>query len=156
MLRLLVDGVRSSMYELDATCFTKSYSAGNDTIDSVMTRGVVGGSIAEIADGGADYTVIPATGENAPVGLFLNDAAGAAFDNNHALASNKLGIVRQQASVEVDVYETDGITYKLGDKLYASADGLLTNVESTNATVIGIVTKVATPSSPFMGVDMLI
>jgi hypothetical protein len=61
--------------------------------------------------------------------------------------------------VEVDVYETEGLTgdaYAVGDKLYCSAYGLLTNVTSTDATVIGIVTKAPSTASPTLGLDQRI
>lgn len=162
MLKLMVDGVRSSLYELDKTCFTKDYTdVATSTITNTTTKGVLGGTVAGY--GTASYTVVPCTNVIRPAGLFLNDAAGAAFDNNHAVASNKIAIVRQQASVEVDVYETKSaaegnaaLTYAVGDKLYASANGLLTKEASTDGTVIGIVTKVPTTASPFLGLDMVI
>ena len=58
------------------------------------------------------------------------------------------------ASIEVDIYAN--VEFAIGDKLYADAKGLLTNVESTTKTVIGIVTKVPTVASPTLGLDMWI
>ena len=68
--------------------------------------------------------------------------------------------MKGQASVEVDVYETNtgagAITYAVGEKLYCSAYGLMTNVVSTEGTVIGVVTKAPTTASPTLGLDMRI
>ena len=163
MLKLLVDGVQSSLYELDATCFTKSYAAATTTSDRVKSTdvGVLAGTVA--AYGTASYKVVPGTKTNRPVGLFLNNAQGAPFDNSAAVAANKIAIVRQMASVEVDVYETKSasevsteLSYAVGDKLYASANGLLTKEASTDGTVIGICTKIPTTASPFLGLDLCI
>lgn len=146
--------------ELDATCFTKvNFKAGytNDTLSAFTPNGVLGGSVAAISD---DYLAIPANGTNKPIGLFINDAAGRDWENNQALASNKITIAKGMPSVEVDVYETDdydgAITYAVGQYLYASAEGFLTNAVSADGTVIGIVTKVPTTSSPTLGLDMRI
>jgi hypothetical protein len=94
-----------------------------------------------------DYTVVPGTDVLRPVGLFVNDAAGAAFENSPAVASGKVTVMRAMASVEVDVYETRNLNdtadllYNVGDLLYSSAQGFLTNLASNEAapkTVIGI------------------
>ena len=103
---------------------------------------------------GASYTVVPANGTNVPVGLFVNNAAGNPFDNAPAVASNKIAIAQKMASVEVDIYAD--VEFKIGDKLYADANGYLTNVKGSDETVIGIVTKLPTTSDPFMGLEMCI
>jgi hypothetical protein len=97
-----------------------------------------------------------------PVGLFVNDAAGAAFENSPAVASGKIAVMKAMASVEVDVYETRNaadnadLTYVVGNYLYGSAQGFLTNETTASAIVIGVVTKVPTTSSPTLGLDMRI
>lgn len=163
-LKLLVDGIRSSLYELDATCFTHDYAASTSTtVANLLTKGVLGGSVAAY-DTAAAYTVKPGNGTLRPVGLFLNDAAGHPYDNNHAVASNKLTILRDNASCEVDVYETKttaegtaDLVYAVGDLLYCSTNGLLTKQSGIGgAVVIGVVTKVPTPSSPYLGLDMVL
>jgi hypothetical protein len=97
------------------------------------------------------------------VGLFVNDAAGAAFENSPAVASGKVAVMKAMASVEVDVYETveaddtTPLVFAVGDLLYSSAQGLLTNEASNEVapkTVIGICTKKPTTSSPTLGLDM--
>jgi hypothetical protein len=138
----------NSLYELDKTCFTKQNST-----DGSLPFGVLGGTVAALKDG-ASYTVVPADGTNRPVGLFVNDAAGHPFDNNQAIASNKIAICQKMASVEVDIYAD--VTFAIGDKLYADANGYLTNVKGTDETVIGYVTKTPTASDPFLGLEMSI
>ena len=162
-LYLLIRSQMNSIPELHSTCFTKTnYGVNTNTTLSVNTpRGVLGGSVAGIS-AGLDYTVVPCTDETMPVGLFANDAAGAAFDNSPAVASNKIAIVKGQASCEVDVYETRNaaatanITYSVGEELYCSAQGFLSNEVSTDGTIIGVVTKAPTTVSPTLGLDMRI
>ena len=138
----------NSLYELDATCFTKQNST-----DGSRPFGVLGGSVAALS-ADKSYTVVPANGKNKAIGLFVNDAAGHPFDNAPAVASNKIAIAQAMASVEVDVYEDE--EYAIGDKLYASANGYLTKTKGTDETVIGIVTKLPTASDPFLGLEMSI
>lgn len=160
-LSYLIRSQNDAIKELDATCFTKvNYKPDtytNDCITAYTPNGVLGGSVAAIS---ADYKAIPADGTNKPIGLFINDAAGRNWENNQALASNKITIAKGMASVEVDIYETDdyegGTVYHVGDYLYASAEGFLTNTVSADGTVIGVVTKVPTTESPTLGLDMRI
>ena len=162
-LTILIRGQNNSIPVLSDACFTKAnYGVNTNTTLSVNTpRGVLGGSVAGVS-AGLDYTVVPCTSALQPVGLFVNDAAGAAFENSPAVASGKVAVIKGQASVEVDVYETrnaaDGadLTYAVGNKLYSSAQGLLTNEVSSSATVIGIATKAPSTSSPTLGLDMRI
>jgi hypothetical protein len=65
----------------------------------------------------------------------------------------------------VDVYETKNaantldLHYVVGDLLYSSAQGLLTNEASNEAapkTVVGICTKAPVTASPTLGLDMRI
>jgi hypothetical protein len=161
-LYILIRGYASSIPSLADVCFTKdNYGDGTNTTMSVNTpRGILGGSVAAV---GGDYIAIPGTLTTTPIGLFMNDAAGAAFENAPAVASGKVAVMRGNASVEVDVYETqtaanhaNALTYAVGDKLYSSANGLLTNEASTEGTVIAVVTKVPTTASPTLGVEMRI
>jgi len=162
-LTILIRGQLNAIPVLSDDCFTKqNYGVHTNTTLSVNTpRGVLGGSVAAVS-AGLDYTVVPGTNLLTPVGLFVNDAAGAAFENSPAVASGKVTVMKGMASVEVDVYETrkadnsGDITYSVGDKLYCSAQGLLTNETSTEGTVIGICTKAPTTASPTLGLDMRI
>ena len=165
-LTILNRGQLNSIPVLSDDCFTKanySLTHTNTTLSVNTPRGVLGGSVAAIS-AGLDYTVVPGTEVLRPVGLFVNDAAGAAFENSPAVASGKVAVMKAMASVEVDVYETYNqsnnlITWTVGDLLYSSPQGLLTNVTSSEAapaTVIGICTKKPTTSSPTLGLDMRI
>ena len=136
----------NSLYELDKSCFEKAN-------DAYKTYGVLGGTVAALKEG-ASYTVVPANGSNVPVGLFVNNAAGNPFDNAPAVASNKIAIAQNNASVEVDVYAD--VEFKIGEALYADANGYLTNVAGADKTVIGIVTKLPTTADPFLGLEMRI
>lgn len=70
-----------------------------------------------------------------PLGLFLNDAAGNAFENTPATASGRIPYCSGQCVVGVTIWETQqqigggsgALTYAAGDYLYASVNGLLTN-----------------------------
>ena len=162
-LTILIRGQLNAIPVLADVCFTKAnYGAGvtNDTLSVNTPRGVLGGSVAGLS-AGLDYTVVPCTDTLAPVGLFVNDAAGAAFENSPAVASGKVTVMKAQASVEVDVYATNASgggaqTYAVGDKLYCDASGFLTKELSTDATVIGITTKAPSTASPTLGLDMRI
>jgi hypothetical protein len=162
-LEILIRGQLNTIPVLSDECFTKqNYGVNTNTTLSVNTpRGVLGGSVAGIS-AGLDYTVVPCTNELRPVGLFVNDAAGAAFENSPAVASGKVTVMKSQASVEVDVYETrnavntEDLTYSVGDLLYCSAQGFLTNEVSTEGTVIGVCTKAPSTASPTIGLDMRI
>ena len=173
-LTILIRGQLDSIPVLSDACFTKAnYNVNTNTTLSVNTpRGVLGGSIAAIS-AGLDYTVVPMTTALMPVGLFVNDAAGAAFENSPAVASGKIAVMKAMASVEVDVYETKNaaananLAYAVGYYLYGSAQGFLTyenltvgatgySASAASSIVIGVVTKAPSTSSPTLGLDMRI
>jgi hypothetical protein len=161
-LTILIRGQLNSIPVLSDACFTKAnYGVQTNSTLSVNTpRGVLGGSVAA-ASAGLDYTVVPGTKALEPLGLFVNDAAGAAFENAPAVASGKVAVMKGQASVEVDVYETTNeagdadLTYAVGESLYASDQGLLTDVDSSG-TIIAVCTKAPSTVSPTLGLDMRI
>lgn len=165
-MSILIRGQLDSIPVLADVCFTKanypSTCGANSTLSVNTPRGVLGGSVAGLS-GGSDYTAFPCNETLMPLGLFVNDAAGAAFENSPAVASGKIAIMKAMASVEVDVYETyakaDGVTalaYAVGQYLYSSQDGLLTYEHAIATVVVGIVTKVPVTASPTLGVDMRI
>jgi hypothetical protein len=162
-LTILIRTQLNSIPSLSDECYTKAnYGVNTNATLSVNTpRGVLGGSVAAV-DAGMDYTVVPGTDTLSPVGLFVNDAAGAAFENAPAVASGKVAVIKGQASVEVNVYETRNaadtadLTYEVGDDLYSSAQGFLTNEVSASGKVIGVCTKAPSTSSPTLGLDMRI
>jgi hypothetical protein len=163
-LTILIRTQLNSIPVLSDDCFTKqNYGAnagGNSTLSVNTPRGVLGGSVAAVSPG-LDYTVVPCDTSLQPVGLFVNDAAGAAFENSPAVASGKVAVIKGLPSVEVDVYETNetggaAVVYAVGNWLYSSAQGLLTTTDAGSQTVIGIVTKRPTTSSPTLGLDQRI
>ena len=141
-------GTNSSLFTLGAGCFDKVNPA--EIAGARAPYGVLGGSVAALS--GNSYEVVPGDGTKTAVGLFLNNAEGAPYENAPAVASGKVAVCQKQASVEVDIYEKD--EFAVGDKLYCSANGYLTKVESENKQVLGVVTKVPTAADPFLGLDM--
>lgn len=132
-------------------------SAATSTIDSdTVKKGVLGGSVAflrpdvgnnTVGGPGAASTSIYSAGTFKALGLFMNDAVGNAYENTAAVASGKLAVLRG-GSVGVKIYETavlstdidsdavwtsnsvsvgDLVTYRAGDHVYGSLNGLLTN-----------------------------
>ncbi len=110
------------------------------TLPVNVKRGVLGGSVAFIRPDiganvcggpvldGSDY--IPNT---RPLGLFLNDAAGNAYENTPAPASGKCPYLRG-GTVGVKVYETNqqlggagDLGWAVGQRVYASVNGYATN-----------------------------
>ena len=158
-LTILIRTQMNAIPVLADVCFTKqNFGVGpaNTTLSVNTPRGVLGGSIAAISAGN-DYTVVPMTTALMPVGLFVNDAAGAAFENAPAVASGKVTVIKGMASVEVDVYETTvTLPYAVGLYLYGSAQGFLTPDVAASSIVIGVCTKIPTTVSPTLGLDMRI
>jgi hypothetical protein len=153
----------NSIPVLSDDCFTKAnYGVGpaNSTLSVNTPRGVLGGSVAGVS-AGLDYTVVPCTEVLMPVGLFVNDAAGAAFENSPAVASGKIAVMKCMASVEVDVYATTrsiggAVVYAVGNYLYCTAEGYLSTEQVATQVVIGVVTKKPSITSPTLGLDMRI
>ena len=148
-LRILYSLVKDTIPALAADGFTQSNPPVVTTASAVSTTwpnklGVLGGSVAFTrVDVGANTVGGPVKVSAAvvnlrPVGLFINDALGNAFENTPAVASGKCPYIRG-GSVGLKIYETeqqttsgggsvgDDLTYAVGDKLYASVNGLLTN-----------------------------
>ncbi len=116
------------------------------TLSVAPKRGVLGASVAftrpDAGNGfiGGPVSAAPATGAVRPLGLFINDAAGNAYENLPAVASNLGPYVSGQGTFGVRLFETENLssgatlTYAVGDSLVASRNGYLTNVaNATNA-----------------------
>jgi len=165
-------------------------AAGNksSTLTGVTKVGVLGGSVAFTRpDAGNNLhggPVLsgdgnPATAANynagfRPLGLYLNDAVGNAFENTPGTASGRAPYVCGVGScVGVSLYETKqqiggtaAVTYAAGDKLYASVNGLLTkNIADafernktggadTDVTLMGIVKAAPDSTNPLLVVDL--
>jgi hypothetical protein len=159
-LRILYSLIKDSIPVLSSDAFTQANpnvvttpSAVSTTLPANVKRGVLGGSvtftrpdIGANAVGGAVLVSSAYVAGTRPLGLFINDALGNAYENLPAAASGK-GPFLRGGSVGVKVYETQvqttnswisgtlgssavvgtALTYNVGDKLYASVNGLLTN-----------------------------
>lgn len=181
---------RNSMGVLAADAFTQANpgvitaTANKSTTLAGITKvGVLGGSVA-FTRPAAGNNVIGGPTVNAgptylagqrPLGLFLNDAVGNAFENTPGVASGKGPYVCGTGScVGVSLYETQqqvggnaALTYATGDRLYASVNGLLTNrindayeynVSGQNdpdfVTVMGIVKAIPDATNPWLVLDL--
>jgi hypothetical protein len=176
---------RNSVGILSADAFTQANppvvtaSANKSTTLASITKvGVLGGSIAftrpdqgsNIHGGPVKISGSYNTGLK-PLGVYLNDAVGNAFENTPGVASGRGPYVCGSGScIAVSVYETQhqktgsaAITYANGDKVYASVNGLFTNVvedgyednasAGTN-TLMGIVKDAPSASSPLLVIDL--
>ncbi len=155
--------------------------AKSTTLASITKVGVLGGSIAFTRpDYGNGYHGGPVLVSSAyvagqkPLGFFINDGIGNAFENTPGVASGRGPYVCGSGStVALSVYETkiqvggslgDPITYTAGDKVYASANGLVTNVLADSyennvggapaPTLIGIVKVAPDANSSLLVIDL--
>ena len=157
----------SSRYLAADPCFTTMIPSAvwtNDRLGTDTPRGVLGGMVATIS-GSVDYTVNICTDLTSPDFLFLNDAAGAAFENAPSVASGKIALLPIAGAcdtLEVDVYETHTtgnvsimLSYTINAPLYVSSRGLITNTNlHAGANSIGKVVKVPTTASPRLGIKV--
>lgn len=177
-LRVLYMGTPNSIGVLTDDAFTQTNppivttSATITAQVNTQTFGVLSGSVAFArGDKGNNYIGGPAavgTAKVAVVGVFLNSAGGAPYENTPAIASGKCPYVSGQGSYGNTLFEDKVLTganagnpltaLNVADSLYASRNGFLTNAvtadfdadeseqlwEGTAAasTVIGIVTNV--------------
>jgi|SRR6478609_2456409 len=142
-------GQRNSVGVLTADAFTQAnpvnVTAGankSTTLAGISKLGVLGASFAftrpDAGNGfhggpaqvGAAYVV----GQK-PLGLFINDSLGNAFENTPGVASGRGPYLCGFGTVGVSLWETQNLasgsaalTYAPGDALYASANGFITNV----------------------------
>lgn len=148
------------------------------TLAGITKVGVLGGSVAFTRpDIGNNYIGGPgggaiASGDGAGIrvlGLFINDALGNAFENTPGVASGRAPYVCGSGScVGVSVYETKNLAtnaalvYAPGDKLYASANGLLTKLVADSlesaavavSTLVGIVKVAPDANSSLLVLDL--
>jgi len=150
-LRILHVGVRNTLGQLTADSFTQTNppvitTAATKTTSSGFTAGVLGvlsGSIAfarndegEYFHGGPTNSADAVNSKEKPLGVFINTAVGLAFTNQPGVASNRGPYVSAQGSYGNSLYETQVLTgltagnnldYTIGDELFASVNGYLTN-----------------------------
>jgi hypothetical protein len=149
-LRILYTVIKGdTIPDLAADAFTQNNpssvtaaAALSTTLPANVKKGVLGGSVAFIRPDIGENTVgggeSSYTTNTRPLGIFLNDALGNANENTPAVGSGKGPFLRGGAA-GVKIYETqaqltlgtftqgDALTYGVGDRLYASVNGLLTN-----------------------------
>ena len=150
-LRILHVGIRNTVGVLTADSFTQTNppanaatfaAAGTTTaqVDNTLL-GVLSGSIAFTRrDGGSNFIGGPdfagALADQlgcAPLGCFINSANGNAFENTPGTASGKGPYVSAQGTYGNSLFEDSqlgaavALTYNVGDLLFASANGYLTN-----------------------------
>lgn len=148
-LRILHVGIRNSVGVLTADAFTQTNppivtaaATVSTTLASPAKNGVLGGSVAFARpDAGNGFHGGPIeTGAAADLaatralGLFINDAAGNDYENLPGVASERGPYVSGQGTYGSQLYETQDLdttadlTYLVGDRLIASRNGYLTNV----------------------------
>lgn len=171
MLIIRYPGNRNTIYSLSASAFTRANTAAAagrtlGRIPANAPAGALGGMFAAMS---GSYEVKIAnndsvSGHPEPIGIFLNDAAGSAYENTPSVASGKLTVFTGPGSYETDIYETvkeDNTALavawadSLGKALYVSDFGLLTT-ESTGSKIVGYVTKVPTADNPLLGFNTVI
>ncbi len=184
---------RNSVGALAADAFTQlnpalitTAGAKSSTLTGITKVGVLGGSIAftrpsgnNLIGGppgtpGALLTNVTALAGARPLGFFINDAIGNAYENTPGPASGKGPYVCGSGStIGLTIYETlqqaDGstpISWAVGDLVYASINGLATNLateayeykagNTTTVTVLGVVKAVQTSDTPMLVIDLRI
>ena len=168
ILKILYVGTRNTIEALESAAFTKVNNAGNAqllanaTTALVKKLGLLAGSVVAVKGNGVIGAAGAAAATDNVVGILVNDAAGNAYESSSSAASGKGVYVCNMGVYESSIYETADVAggsivanYHPGDKLYSSANGLLTVVEglaagANSGTVIGIVMKAPSASDPML------
>jgi len=143
------------------------------TLVGLQQFGVLGGSVAFTrGDVGNNFvggpTAAAAVAGVRPLGFFMNDANGNRWENAPAVASGRGTYVHGSGStVGLSVYETKNLAtnadlvWAVGDLVYASRNGLATNVsastntyESASPTVLGVVKCAPDATSALLVIDL--
>lgn len=174
-------GIRNSLGVLTADAFTQSNppvdtTAGHisTTLAAITKKGVLGASIAFTRpDAGNGFHGGPVKISNAfqagqkPLGIFINDALGNAYENTPGVASGRGPYLCGRGTVGLSLWETQNqssgaaLTYAPGDLLYASLNGFVTNLsadayEQSGQTIIGVVKVAPDANNSLMVVDLRI
>jgi hypothetical protein len=187
-VQILHAGVRNSVGILTADAFTQANppivtatANVSTTLSGISKLGVLGASIAftrpDIGNariGGPVKVATAYVAAQKPLGIFINDSLGNAYENTPGPASERGPYLSGQGTCAVSLWETQiqisastALTYTAGDKLYASVNGLLTNriedayeynVSGQNdpdfVTVMGIVKIAPDASNTLMVLDL--
>lgn len=142
-------GTRNSVGVLTADAFTQANPPVVTTTANVSTtlagitkKGVLGSSVAFTrpdAGNGFHGGPVKVAGSyvvgQKPLGVFINDSLGNPFENTPGVASGRGPYVCGMATIGLTLYETQhqktgsaAISYTVGEKVYASVNGLMTNV----------------------------
>ena len=145
--------------------------AANTRLTTKTNKGILAGSVVAVVGEGL---IGPAAGDSTnfdkSVGIAVNDAVGNPFESSSAVASQKVVYAHGTGTViSTDIYETfkangsTPVVYAAGDKMYASANGLLINEDGLSAdaaaatTCIGICLQApASGNSQYMTVQLKI
>lgn len=181
-------GIRDTFGTLSADAFTQANPPVVPTLANVSTTlaginkvGVLGGSIAftRIDAGNGCHGGPTKIGGNyvatqRPLGVFINDALGNIYENTPGPASYRGPYVKGQATIGVTLWETQQqiggfgpLPYSVGNRLYASVNGLLTNriedayeyrvvMDPDNVTIVGVLRVMPDSANTFMVVDLRI
>jgi len=166
-LRIMYVGHRNTLSALADDGFTQNNprvvtTHVSTTLTGITKKGVLGSSVAHTRPDQGNNIVAgplaPAALNTRPLGLFINDAQGNAYENSPGTASGKVAYVHAGGTYGCQVYETLGqaggtagnpITYNSGDPIYSSMNGYITNLavdasEGVNGQNIGNVTLLGT------------
>lgn len=187
-VQILYVVTRNSLARLSPDAFTQANppvitTQKSSTLANITKVGVLGSTVAfsrpDVGNGYVGGPVAPggvyAAGQR-PLGIFINDSLGNPYENTPGVASG-MGpyLCGSGTTLSLSLYETKvqlgggagtAITYAVGDKLFASVNGLVTNVildayernvagaANTDVTVMGIVKAVPDASFPFLVIDV--
>jgi len=179
-------GIRNSLGVLTADAFTQNNppvvtTAANvsTTLAGITKKGVLGSTFAFTRpDAGNGFHGGPvllagptyAAGQK-PLGIFINDALGNAFENTPGVASGRGPYLCGPGTLGLSLWETQhqktgstALTYAPGDLLYASVNGLVTNVledayennvsGNPAPTIVGIVKVAPDANNSLMVIDL--
>ena len=175
-------GTRNSVGVLTADAFTQSNPGVvtatanvSTTLAGISKKGVLGGSFAFTRpDAGNGFHGGPTGTSNKckPLGLYINDSLGNAFENTPGVASGRGPYLCGFGTVGVSIWETQtqqsggaALTYSVGDVLYASSNGYITNLSadsfevfqaSGTATIVGILKVAPDANNSLMVFDLRI
>jgi hypothetical protein len=189
-VQIFHEGIRNSLGILSADAFTQNNPPNVTTTANVSTtlagiakKGVLGGTVAFTRpDAGNGYhggaVKISSLYDVSlkPLGIFINDALGNPYENTPGIASGRGPYLSGRGTIGLSIWETQNqisgsaaVTYAAGNLLYASVNGLVTNVladayewqsNSPNQndikwlTVVGIVKVAPDANNSLMVIDL--
>ena len=183
-VQLLHVVTRNSLGLLTPDAFTQANppvitTQKSSTLTNITKVGVLGATVAftrpDYGNGYHGGPVAPGGVYNAglkPLGIFLNDAIGNAFENTPGVASGRGPYVCGSGScVALSLYETKvqtgggagaPLTYAAGDFVYAGVNGLITKqladayqvLAGGTATIMGVVKVAPDANSSLLVIDL--